>query len=71
MVCPKCKGENVTISANTYVKSKRRSFLWNLFMILCTGGLWLLWMLVRRRKEKVVHEKTALCQSCGCSWKIR
>ena len=71
MVCVKCGSENVTVSANTYVKSKRRSFLWNLLMIMCTAGLWLIWMLVRKRKEKVVHEKVCLCQNCGHSWKIK
>lgn len=71
MTCPKCKSENVTVTSNTYVKSKRRSFLWNLLWIVCTGGLWLLWMLVRKRKEKVVREKVCLCQACGHSWNIK
>ena len=71
MMCPKCKSENVTVASSTYVQSKRRSFLWNLLWILCTGGLWLLWMLIRKRKEKVVHEKVCLCQSCGYSWPIK
>lgn len=71
MVCPKCKSENVTLTANTYVKTKSRSFLWNLLMIMCTCGIWFIWMLIRKRKEKVVYEKTALCQSCGHCWRIK
>jgi len=69
IVCPKCGSDNVTVSVNTYVKSKRRSFLWNLFMIVVTAGFWLLWMLIRRRKEKVVTQKTAVCGNCAYSWK--
>ena len=71
MMCPKCKSENVTVQASTYTKSKSRSCLWNLLLLVCTGGLWLIWMLVRKRKEKVVHEKTCLCQACGYSWNIK
>lgn len=70
MQCPKCKNENVSISMNTYTKTRSRSFLWNLLMVCCTAGLWIIWMLVRKKKEKVVHEKMALCQNCGYSWKL-
>jgi len=70
MICRKCKSENVTVSTNHVVKSQRRSFLWNLFMICITGGLWLLWMLVRKRKEKIVMIKTVVCNNCGASWEI-
>lgn len=71
MICPKCKGNQLTISENVYTKSKSRSFLWNLLMCCITCGVWLIWMFVRKRKEVVVHEKTAVCQSCGHSWKIK
>ena len=70
MTCPKCQSENVNISVNTYTKSKSRSFLWNLLMIFCTCGLWIIWMLIRKKKEKVITEKTAVCNSCGYSWKV-
>ena len=60
---------NVTVSVSTYVKSKRRSFLWNLMMIVVAAGFWLIWMLIRRRKEKVVTQKTAVCGNCAYSWK--
>lgn len=67
--CKRCGGTNVMVNMNTYTKTKSRSFLWNLFMVLITGGLWIIWMLVRKKKEKVVHEKIACCQSCGFSWR--
>jgi hypothetical protein len=70
MKCPKCGSDRVNVSVNTYVKSKRRSFLWNLLWILLTGGLWLIWMLVRRRKEKVVNQKLAVCSGCGHDWQV-
>ncbi len=71
MKCPKCNSENVTLSVNNVVKTKNRSCLWNLFMICCTAGIWLIWMLVRKRKEKVVTIKTAVCQDCGYSWETK
>ena len=70
MICKKCNSANVNVSANTVVKSKRRSFLWNLLWILLTGGLWIIWMLVRKRKEKLVTIRTAICSSCGHSWTL-
>lgn len=70
MNCKKCGCENVIISESVMMKSKRRSFLWNLLWILCTGGLWIIWMLVRKRKEKQVHVKMAVCQKCGYSWEL-
>lgn len=71
MMCPKCQSENVTVQSSTYTKSKSRSCLWNLIMLTCTCGIWLIWMLVRKRKEKVMHETVCTCQSCGYSWKIK
>lgn len=71
MRCPKCGGENVVINTNTVVVSKSRSFLWNLFMIIITLGWWLVWMLVRKRKEKTITETWATCQDCGKRWKVR
>lgn len=71
MVCPKCKSENVTVQTNAMMESKSRSCLWNFLMIFCTCGIWFLWMLVRRRKEKKVVETHATCQDCGYSWKVK
>ena len=51
MKCPKCGSEDVTVTTNTVVVSKSRSFIWNLLLIICTCGLWLIWMLVRKRKR--------------------
>lgn len=71
MRCPKCGGENIVVNTNTVVVSKSRSFLWNLFMIIITLGWWLVWMLVRKRKEKTITETWATCQDCGKRWKVR
>lgn len=70
MKCPRCKNSNVKIEASTFMKSKSRSLLWNLLWIVVTGGLWIIWMLVRKKKEKQVTVKMAICQDCGHSWKI-
>ena len=71
MRCPKCGGENIVVNTNTVVVSKSRSFLWSLFMIVITLGWWLVWMLVRKRKEKTITETWATCQDCGKRWKVR
>lgn len=69
MKCRKCGSESVSASTSTYTKSQSRSFLWNLLMVICTGGLWIIWMLIRKKKEKIIKETTATCQSCGHTWK--
>lgn len=69
MKCKKCGSTNIKVDYNVYVKSKSRSFLWNLLMVCCTCGFWILWMLIRKRKEKVVKETTCICQDCGYTWK--
>lgn len=71
MKCPKCGSEDVAVTTNTVVVSKSRSFLWNLLLIICTCGLWLIWMLVRKRKEKMVTETWATCQHCGKRWRVK
>ena len=71
MKCPKCGSEDVTVTTNTVVVSKSRSFLWNLLLIICTCGLWLIWMLVRKRKEKMVTETWATGQHCGKRWRVK
>lgn len=71
MKCPKCGSENVSVTTNTVVVSKSRSFLWNLIMTIFSLGFWLIWMLVRKRKEEKVTETWATCQSCGKRWKIK
>lgn len=70
MVCPKCQCQNVAVQTSTFVKSKSRSFLWNLLLILLTGGFWIIWMLIRKKKEKIITETRSTCQECGYSWKI-
>ena len=58
------------MNTETHVETQPRSFLWNLFMTVITAGIWLVWMLVRGRKEVVVETKTAVCQNCGHSWEL-
>ncbi len=70
MNCKKCGSDNVTVQYSEYEKSKRRSVLWNLMMILLTGGFWIVWILLRNKKTKTVKNKYALCQDCGNSWKL-
>lgn len=61
----------MSVQVNTVIKSKSRSIIWNLFMIFITGGIWLLWMLIRKKKEKVIMIKNCVCQNCGFSWQIK
>lgn len=71
MKCRRCFGTNINFQTTSYTKTKSRSFLWNLLMIFLTGGFWLLWMLIRKRKETVVTQTWAICQSCGHRWRVR
>jgi len=68
MLCKKCSSSNVSVTASTVVKSKRRSFLWNFMWIILTVGIWIIWMLVRARKEKIVTVRTCICNDCGHAW---
>jgi DNA-directed RNA polymerase subunit RPC12/RpoP len=70
LACPKCGSTNTSVSVNTYAKSKHRSLLWNIFMICITAGIWIIWMIIRKRKEKIVTQKTAVCNNCAHSWKV-
>ena len=70
LVCPRCRSDNVSIFVNTVMKSRSRSCLWNAFMISITAGFWLIWMFVRKKKEKMVTAKTAVCNYCGNSWAV-
>jgi len=70
IICDKCGSSHISVVYNTYAQSKSRSFIWNTLMICCTCGLWLIWALVRKKKEKIIHEKICVCQNCGNSWKI-
>ena len=70
MLCSKCNSKNVSVQTSTYMQSKSRSCLWNLLLLALTCGFWIVWMLIRKRKEKKVTETIATCQSCGHSWKI-
>ena len=71
MRCKKCGCFDIQINTACYIRSVRRSFLWNLLMIILTGGLWVIWMCVRKKKEKVVREKMCTCKNCGYTWNIK
>lgn len=64
IVCPRCGSNNIQISVNTYQQKKKRSFLLNLFLVVITGGIWLIWMLVRNNSVER-QEKVYVCQKCG------
>lgn len=70
MKCEKCGSDKINFTNQTYTQSKRRSCLWNTFMFCITAGLWLIWMLVRKKKEKVINNTVAVCQNCGNTWKV-
>lgn len=64
IVCPRCGSNNIQIAVNTYQQKKKRSFLLNLFLVVITGGIWLIWMLVRSNSVEK-QAKVYVCQSCG------
>lgn len=68
MKCKRCSSESVSVNSSVYNKSESRSFIWNLVMIVITGGIWLVWMLVRSKNERAVQVTLATCQQCGRTW---
>lgn len=70
MKCRKCSNQIVSVSSSVYNQSESRSLLWNLAMIIITGGLWIVWMLVRKKSERTVQVTMATCQQCGNAWKV-
>lgn len=71
MLCPKCGSDHIQCSTSTYTESKSRSLLWNVLMTICTGGIWIIWMLIRKKKEKAVTKTWATCQDCGYRWEVK
>ena len=77
MICPKCSSENVTVSSEQ-VSAKgsvkgRGCLMWCFhgLMILCTCGLWLLFIKKKAKtKTKFKHKTVALCQNCGNKWTL-
>lgn len=69
MVCPSCGANNSQAISNVHGKIKRRgiiSTLINLALIFCTGGLWLIIMLIRGgSKGKIKTETMFVCNECG------
>ena len=77
MVCAKCGSENVSmqvVQTSAKTRTRGRGLLWGLgrfFLILCTGGLWLLFG--RSKAKSTTHfknETQAVCQNCGNKWAV-
>lgn len=83
MVCPKCGSNNVSIQLinQSHLVTKHHGCLWWLFI----GWWWIpaKWLVFtlpaiifkifgigKRQKIKNTTYKTAVCQTCGCSWKF-
>ena len=72
MTCPKCGSDKVTVTIEqTSAKTRKRGtgILWGIgrfFLVMCTGGLWLL---VGKRKgtanTKFMNKTVSICQACG------
>ncbi len=83
MKCPKCSSTHVIIQllTDTQISTKKKSFLyWTTIGWFIEPLLWifltipkLLFELLSPRKLKVksTQHKSAVCQNCGHSWKIR
>lgn len=70
MICPKCESHNVNVTADTNTESVNRSILFDVFMVVITCGLWIVWMLFRGSKEKEITKAIAVCQNCGYMWEV-
>lgn len=82
MVCPKCNGENVTITMQQVSSKTKKSgngvggHLNNAargVTAMCTFGLSnLVWKKSKGgEKTKITNQKICLCQDCGNSWEIK
>lgn len=79
LVCSKCGSNNVDVQAVTRVKSKKRSFLYWIFIgCWLEPIMWLIftlpWLIIKIFKPKKITSityKMAICQSCGHSWKVK
>jgi hypothetical protein len=72
MVCKKCNNDDISIIADTQGKIKRRgclSSIINLLLIVCTMGLWLIWVILRSgSKGSITTKSKAICKKCGYQW---
>ncbi len=82
MTCPKCGNDNVNIQVfnESQLVTQHHGILW----WLCIGWWWIFvkWIFLtipallaaifigKRKKVKNITVKTAVCQSCGHSWKV-
>lgn len=77
MTCKRCGSDHVSVQAvqtSAKTATKKTGCLWGIgraFMVLCTGGLWLLF---GKRKgtsnTRFAHSSRAVCQKCGYSWDV-
>ena len=73
MICPRCKGDNVSIANETDIETIHRGCLgwigWILLAII-TCGLILIIPLLTNSKTRSKHRVIAVCQNCGYRWYI-
>lgn len=73
MICPRCGSSNVKVAIVTDVKTKHRGcFAWLLWILLaiCTVGLIIIIPIITNTKTKTKHRTEAVCQNCGCTWRV-
>lgn len=80
MMCPKCKSQNVSVSAISKVKEKRKrgclywaiiGWWWEPLIWICFGIFKLIYEIFRKKTtvtSKVVS--VATCQNCGHRWQF-
>lgn len=65
--CGKC-GETQNITVQTLAGLKRRSCLGTALLTVCTCGIYLIYMVVKGRKN--TSATMAVCQRCGNTWNV-
>ena len=77
LVCPKCKGTNISVQivSDTHTKKHGVAY-WLLFGWLISLITWfalfiprLIMRIIRGKKVETTHTKQAVCQNCGYSWR--
>ncbi|MEG0899512.1 MAG: zinc-ribbon domain-containing protein [Oscillospiraceae bacterium] len=63
--CDKCGSEHIKVETVTRSVYESRSFVFNLLFSIITFGLWLVWILTRGKKERLIRETVITCQDCG------
>ena len=74
MICPKCGGNNVSITVvnQQYEEKRRGCLMWCVWIILaiCTIGLILIIPFMTRKKTNMRDKTVAICQNCGYRWNL-